>query len=72
MNYKGYTGAIVFSSADECLVGRLIGIRDIIAFHGDSVAEIRQAFEEAVDDYIAFCAEIGQAPQIPFFDTIEP
>ena len=28
--------------------------------------EIRESFEEAVDDYLACCAEIGKEPQKPF------
>jgi predicted HicB family RNase H-like nuclease len=30
------------------------------------VTEIRQAFEEAVYDYLALCAKIGQSRQKPF------
>jgi predicted HicB family RNase H-like nuclease len=68
--YKGYTAKIEYSPADGCLIGHLLGIKDIITFHGDSVTEIRQAFEEAVDDYLAFCAQLGQAPQKPFSGKI--
>ena len=32
----------------------------MIGFHADNVAELRRAFEEAVDDYIAYCAEQGR------------
>ena len=52
MTYRGYTAKIVYSSEDDCLVGHLIGIRDIVGFHGDSVAEIRVAFKESVDFYL--------------------
>jgi predicted HicB family RNase H-like nuclease len=68
--YKGYTAKIEYSPADGCLIGRLLGIQDFIAFHGDSVTEIRKAFEEAVDDYLALCARIGQSPQKPFSGKI--
>ena len=52
MSYKGYTAIVDYSAEDECLVGHLAGIDDIVGFHGDSEEEIRKAFEEAVDFYI--------------------
>ena len=38
--------------SDACFVGHITGIKDIVGFHGESVAELRDAFEEAVDDPI--------------------
>ncbi|MEP7456096.1 type II toxin-antitoxin system HicB family antitoxin [Phyllobacterium sp. SB3] len=46
--------------------GRIAAISDMIGFHGQSVVELKQAFHEAVDDYIATCAEIGKEPQKPY------
>ena len=62
MRYKGYAARIEYSDEDECFVGRVAGIRDIITFHGESVAEVRRAFEEALDFYLASCAERGEPP----------
>ena len=61
--YKGYTARVQFDADDEIFFGRLGGISDIISFHADSVQELKQAFHEAVDDYIATCAKIGKPPQ---------
>ena len=66
MNYKGYTAKIEYSSEDECFVGHLAGIHDIVGFHGDSVNQLRQSFEEAVNDYLKTCEKIGKAPQQPY------
>jgi predicted HicB family RNase H-like nuclease len=52
MTYKGYTASIEYSSEDDCLVGHIFGIRDIVGFHGYSVSEIKKAFEVTVGDYI--------------------
>jgi len=62
MNYKGYAARIEYSDEDECFVGRVAGIRDIITFHGESVDEVRQAFEEAIDFYLETCTERGEEP----------
>jgi predicted HicB family RNase H-like nuclease len=68
--YKGYAAKIEYSAADGCLIGRLLGIRDNITFEGDSVQTIYRAFEEAVDDYLDFCAKAGHAPQKPYSGKI--
>jgi predicted HicB family RNase H-like nuclease len=65
MTYKGYTAGIEYSGADDFLVGHILGIRDIVSFHGDSVLEIRLAFEESVDFYLESCAEAGREPNKP-------
>ena len=62
MTYKGYSARIEYSDEDECFVGRVAGIRDIITFHGESVEEIRQAFKESVDFYLETCAKRGETP----------
>ncbi len=59
MGYKKYAARIEYSDEDECFVGRVAGIRDIITFHGENVAEIRHAFQEAIDFYLESCAERG-------------
>lgn len=68
MIYKGYCAKIEYSEEDECLIGRVSGIRHGITFHGDSVKEIRQAFEEAVDVYIDGCTERNEEPEKPVAD----
>lgn len=53
MTYKGYKAKIEYSEEDDCLVGRVIGINHIISFHGSSIAEVREAFKEAIDFYLS-------------------
>ena len=64
MNHQGYSARIEYSEEDGCFVGHIAGIRDVVGFHGESVAELRAAFAEAVDDYLATCAKAGIAPQV--------
>ncbi|MBI1867440.1 MAG: type II toxin-antitoxin system HicB family antitoxin [Methylocystis sp.] len=66
MTYKGYAARIEYSDEDDALVGRIAGIRDIVTFHGVSVEEVRAAFHEAVDFYLATCTKRGEAPQKPY------
>jgi len=66
MTYKGYTARIEFDAQDRIFFGRLAGIRDIVTFHGETVDELEAAFMEAVDDYLATCAKLGEKPNKPY------
>jgi len=66
MTYKGYTARIEFDGQDRVFFGRLAGIRDIITFHGETVDELEAAFKEAVEDYLATCAKLGEEPNKPY------
>ena len=66
MRYKGYSARVEYSDEDECFVGRVAGIRDIITFHGESVDEVRQAFKEALDFYLETSAQRGETPNKPY------
>ncbi|MDP1615231.1 MAG: type II toxin-antitoxin system HicB family antitoxin [Methylococcales bacterium] len=66
MTHKGYAARVEYSEDDECFVGHVAGIRDAIGFHGESVAELRAAFIEAVDDYLATCDKLGREPNHPY------
>lgn len=65
MIYKGYTADMVFDAEDKLIVGRVIDIDDIIAFHGESVAQFEAHFHAAIDDYLAAAKELGSAPEKP-------
>lgn len=58
MNNKGYAARLEYSEEDSLFVGHIAGIRDVVGFHGSSVAELRAAFVEAVDDYLDTCAKL--------------
>ncbi|MDX8413389.1 MAG: type II toxin-antitoxin system HicB family antitoxin [Mariprofundales bacterium] len=63
MQYRNYRARIEYSTDDECFVGHIAGITDVIGFHGLSVDALRQAFHEAVDDYLTLCDKVGKKPQ---------
>jgi predicted HicB family RNase H-like nuclease len=64
--YKGYVGSVGFSAEDGVFHGRLEFIRDLVTYEGTDAASLRQAFEDAVDDYLALCAEQNRTPDAPF------
>jgi predicted HicB family RNase H-like nuclease len=66
MEYKGYLSRIEFDDEANIFHGEIVNIRDVVTFQGQSVDELRQAFEDSVKDYLAFCAERGKEPNLPF------
>ena len=66
MACKGYVARIEYDDEDGIFTGRLAGIRDGVGFHADTVAELRAAFHEAVEDYVETCARLGREPQRAF------
>ena len=65
MSHKGYTARVEYDERDNIFVGRILGIRSIISFHGETVAELRTEFEHAVKDYLSECKKEGVAPEKP-------
>lgn len=66
MTYKGYAARIEYDDEDAIFTGRIAGIRDRVGFHADTVEGLREAFHEAVDDYIESCTgrrSVGQKPE---------
>ena len=65
LTYKGYTARIEFDERDNLFVGRILGLRAMISFHGETVAELHAAFATAIDDFLADCRAQGIAPEKP-------
>ena len=66
MEYKGYYGKVEYDEEANVLHGEVINIRDVVTFEGTTVDEVKQAFQDSVDDYLEFCAERGEDPNKPY------
>ncbi|BAZ83499.1 MAG: type II toxin-antitoxin system HicB family antitoxin [Sphaerospermopsis kisseleviana] len=66
MKYKGYEAVVEFDDQAAIFHGEVINIRDVITFQGSSVEELKKAFQDSVDDYLAFCKQRGEEPDKPF------
>ena len=66
MKYKGYTAQIEIDEAASILFGTVLDIKDVITFKGNTIAELEQEFHNSVDDYLEWCAELGEEPDKPF------
>ena len=63
MEYKGYVGSVEFSEEDGTLFGRVMGIRALISYEGETGKELMEDFHDAVDTYLSLCAEKGITPE---------
>jgi predicted HicB family RNase H-like nuclease len=60
LEFKGFKAKIEFSAEDNVFFGHLIGIDDVVSFEGETVAQLKTSFEEAVDFHIEVCEKSGK------------
>ncbi|PIE71583.1 MAG: toxin-antitoxin system HicB family antitoxin [Deltaproteobacteria bacterium] len=66
LTYKGYTARIAFDPDDNIFFGRVVGLKDMIGFHGETVSEMIDDFHNAIHHYLAGCEARGERPQKPY------
>jgi predicted HicB family RNase H-like nuclease len=63
LTYGDYYTTVDFDAEQGYLYGKVESIADLVTFEADSPAQVEAAFKEAVEEYLAFCAEVGKAPE---------
>jgi len=66
MEYKGYIGNVEFDDKAGIFHGDVINLRDVVTFQGETVEQLRKAFQDSIDDYLDFCSERGETPEKPY------
>lgn len=67
LKYKGYSGSVEYNGEDNILFGKVLGLKkDCITYEGETVNELRNDFEGAIDDYLASCKGRGVEPGKPY------
>ena len=52
LKYKGYAGSVEYNEEDNCLFGKVLGLKkDCITYEGETISELKSDFEGAIDDY---------------------
>ena len=69
LSYKNYNGTVEYSKEDECLFGKVIGIRSLLSYEGDSVKELEQDFQNVIDEYLDDCKKQKVEPEQPYKGT---
>ena len=66
IQYKGYVGSVEFSEEDGIFYGKVMGIRSLISYEGESAKELLDDFHGAIDDYLETCEAEGKDPEVAF------
>jgi len=66
MRYKDYEATVEYDEDAEIFHGEVADLRDVITFQGKSVAVLKKAFADSIEDYLAFCKARGEEPEKPF------
>ncbi|MCH7414085.1 type II toxin-antitoxin system HicB family antitoxin [Belliella sp. R4-6] len=66
LNYRGYTGSIEYSPEDSMLYGKVLGIKGLISYEGETGKLLEEDFKLAVENYLSDCKQEGISPEKPF------
>jgi predicted HicB family RNase H-like nuclease len=66
VHYRGFDGSIIHDEEDRLYHGKILGIRDMVIYHGDSPEEAERIFHQAVDEYLSDLEKDGKQPPVPF------
>ena len=62
IEYKGFVGHFKFDETKNMFYGCVANTNDFITFQGKSVKEIKQHFQDAIDEHIEWCKKYGKKP----------
>lgn len=69
LSYKNYNGTVEYSKEDKCLFGKVVGIKSVLSYEGDSVRELEQDFQNVIDEYLIDCKDRNMEPEQPYKGT---
>ena len=69
LSYKNYNGTVEYSKEDSCLFGKVVGIKSLLSYEGNSVQELEQDFCKVIDEYLEDCNERNVEPEQPYKGT---
>lgn len=70
MSYRGYKGTIEYSLEDNVLYGEVLGIRSLLSYEGNTLQELKDDFEDTIDDYFEYCKNHNMTPEKPYKQNI--
>ncbi len=67
--YKNYNGTVEYSKEGQCLFRKVVGIKSLLSYEGNSVQKLEQDFQNGIDEYLADCKERNIEPEQPYKGT---
>lgn len=69
LSYKNYNGTVEYSKEDNCLYGKVIGLKSLLSYEGDSIQELETGFKDVIDEYLKDCEGRGVKPEQAYKGT---
>lgn len=69
LSYRNYNGTVEYSKEDSCLYGKVVGVKSLLSYEGDSVQALEADFRNVIDEYLADCKERNVEPEQPYKGT---
>lgn len=69
LEHRGYMGSIEHDLDSGMLFGSVQFVNDVLFYEAETLLALRQAFIDAVDDYIETCVELDRSPDKPYSGT---
>ena len=66
LDYKGYSGSIEYSDEDGLLYGKVLGIKGLLSYEGETGKDLEADFKETINVYLANCKSENKIPEKPF------
>lgn len=66
MRHGDYIATVEYDLDINMFHGRIVNIRDVVTFYGESVDDLKREFEVSLRTYLVFCREKGVEPVEPF------
>lgn len=66
LTYKGYSGSIEYSHEDNLLFGKVLGIRSLLSYEGQTGKDLEQDFRLSIENYLSDCEKGGIVPEKAF------
>lgn len=63
IKYREYYGSIEFDTIDEIYCGKVMGVRSLITYYGDTKHKLYESFVDAVNEYVQDCKDLGIVPE---------
>lgn len=66
LSYKNYNGTVEYSKEDNCLFGKVVGVKSLLSYEGDSLKELEENFRTVLNEYLEDCQKRNVEPEIPY------
>lgn len=69
LKYKGYQGTIEPDLESNILCGKVLFIKSLLIYEANTIAELKERFEQLIDEYLEDCKAEGIEPDKPCSGT---